>query len=64
MIGFAWWAKVETINPRVTYWFGPFLTKRGLNSNLNKFLQDLSLEGTESIEHKLIRGRRGEPLTI
>ena len=41
-LGLAWWAKVETETPSVTYWYGPFLTKRGLNENLEKFLSDLS----------------------
>ena len=33
-LGLAWWAKVETTNPTTTYWYGPFLTKRGLNEDL------------------------------
>ena len=41
-LGLAWWAKVETGNPLATYWYGPFLTKRSLNENLEKFLSDLS----------------------
>ena len=44
-LGLAWWAKVETTNTSTTYWFGPFLTKRGLIENLKKFLSDLSEEG-------------------
>ena len=40
-LGLAWWAKVETQTPSVTYWYGPFLSKRGLNKNLEKFLSDL-----------------------
>ena len=63
-LGLAWWAKVETSAPNVTYWFGPFLTKRSLRINLSTFLKDLSYEGSQSIKHTLVRGRRGEPLTI
>ncbi len=61
--GLAWWAKVETINPNATYWFGPFLTRRSLKVNLVAFENDLSEEGSHSINHSLIRGRQLEPLT-
>ena len=64
VLGFAWWARVETKDPEVTYWFGPFLTRRSLKGNLPYFLEDLSFEGSESIKHTLVRGHRGEPLTI
>ena len=63
-LGLAWWAKVETNAPNVTYWFGPFLTRRNLKISLSSFLEDLSVEGSDSVKHTLIRGRRGEPLTI
>ncbi len=61
--GLAWWARVETCRPNVIYWFGPFLTRKSLKANLNVFLDDLSLEGPDSIDHRLLRCRRGEPLT-
>ena len=64
IVGFAWWAKVETHQPNAIYWFGPFLTRRSLQVNLPSFLEDLSVEGSDSIKHSLFRGRRGEPLTI
>ena len=63
-LGLAWWAKVETSAPNVTYWFGPFLTRRNLKISLSTFLEDLSIEGSDSVKHTLVRGRRGEPLTI
>ena len=63
-LGLAWWAKVETSSPNVTYWFGPFLTRRNLKVKLSSFLEDLSIEGSDSIKHTLVRERRGEPLTI
>ena len=63
-LGLAWWAKVETQEPKVTYWFGPFLTRRSLKTKLNIFLDDLSKEENHSINHTLVRGRRAEPLTI
>lgn len=55
---------METNEPDGTYWFGPFLTRRSLKNKLAAFLEDLSGEGANSIDHKLIRCRRGEPLTI
>ena len=62
--GLAWWAKIQTDKPSVTYWFGPFLTKSSLQSKVVSFLQDLSSEGTDSIEHTFVRCRRIEPLTF
>ena len=64
IFGLAWWAKVETNGPSATYWFGPFLTRKSLTFNLSAFEEDLSGEGAHSIDHQLIRGRRGEPLTF
>ena len=63
-IGLAWWAKVETNQPDVTYWFGPFLTRKSLETNLSVFLEDLVGEGVHSVTHKYQRCRRSEPLTI
>ena len=63
-LGLAWWAKVETETPTATYWYGPFLTKRNLNGNLDKFLNELSEEGTKDIKHTIMRCKREEPLTV
>ena len=62
--GLAWWAKIETDNPNSIYWFGPFLTKRSLKDKVSGFINDLSEEGIESIDHSLVRCRRVEPLTF
>ena len=61
--GLAWWAKVETKNPGVTYWFGPFLTRRSLKFSLVGFIDDLSGETQDDINHIIIRTKRKEPLT-
>ena len=61
--GLAWWAKVETKHPDVTYWFGPFLTRRSLKERLSCFIEDLREESPQGISHTLIRCRRNEPLT-
>ncbi len=63
-LGLAWWAKVQTYEPNVIYWFGPFLTRRGLNNQLSIFLEDLSYEEPVSMTHTLTRCRRQEPFTI
>ncbi len=63
-LGLAWWAKVQTDNPNSTYWFGPFLTKRSLKLKVSVFLDDLSSEGIDSIDHSFVRCRRIEPLTL
>ena len=63
-LGLAWWAKVDTGNPSATYWYGPFLTKRSLNENLDNFLNDLSEEGSTDFKHNILRCNKEEPLTI
>ena len=63
-LGMACWARVETKTPNATYWFGPFLTKKSLNRNLEKFVKDLSDEGSLGVNHRFVRCRRSEPLTI
>ena len=63
-LGLAWWAKVDTGTPSVTYWYGPFLTKRSLNENLKEFLTDLAEEGSVDIKHNIVRCNKEEPLTV
>ena len=63
-LGVAWWARVETSGPDVTYWFGPFVTRRGLEQELPVFLEDVSSEDPQSMSHTVLRTRRSEPLTI
>ena len=63
-LGLAWWAKIETVNPNTTYWYGPFLTKRNLEQNIISFIKDLSDEGSTDIKHSLVRCKKEEPLTV
>ena len=63
-LGLAWWAKVSTVTPSATYWYGPFLTKRSLNENLVNFLNDLYEEGSKEIKHTIVRCNKEEPLTV
>ena len=62
-LGLAWWAKVQTQGPAVTYWFGPFLSRQQLQRDLPAFLDDLRAESPEGLEVSVHRLRRGEPLT-
>ena len=63
-LGLAWWAKIESENPSVTYWYGPFLTKRSLKQNMPSFIKDLTDEGTSKIKHSIVRCNKEEPLTF
>ncbi|EDY39152.1 conserved domain protein [Cyanobium sp. PCC 7001] len=62
-LGLAWWARVRTQSPDVTYWFGPFVRRRTLEAELPAFVEDLRAEAPASLEVELLRTRRGEPLT-
>ncbi|MBM5824272.1 MAG: DUF1816 domain-containing protein [Cyanobacteria bacterium M_surface_10_m2_119] len=62
-LGLAWWARVRTQAPAVTYWFGPFVRRSTLEAALPAFLDDLRAESPTGLEHELVRTRRGEPLT-
>ena len=44
-LGLAWWAKIETLNPNATYWYGPFLSKRNLEDNIFSFKLRLVING-------------------
>jgi len=63
-LGLAWWAQVETREPDVTYWFGPYVRRSSLEAALPPFLADLRTEGVAELNHTLLRTRRGEPFTI
>ena len=62
-LGLAWWARVETRSPDAVYWFGPFVRRSTLAAALPPFLEDLRSESPAALEHRVLRTRRGEPLT-
>lgn len=62
-LGLAWWARVRTSDPDVTYWFGPYARRSSLERELPAFLDDLRSEEPAALQHELLRTRRGEPLT-
>ena len=47
----------------MTYWFGPYLRRRTLETQLPPFLSDLKAEGVGSLDYSVVRSRRQEPLT-
>ena len=63
-LGLAWWAKIETEQPKTIYWYGPFITKRSLNESMSTFIKDLTDEGSTDIKHTLVRCKKEEPLTV
>ena len=63
-LGLAWWAKIETDQPCITYWFGPFITKHSLKENMSSFIKDLADEVSKNIKHSLVRCKKEEPLTV
>ena len=64
LLGLAWWARVDSRSPDVTYWFGPFVRRGTLERELEGFLNDLRSESPAVLEHHWLRTRRSEPFTI
>ena len=63
-LGLAWWAKIDTEDPKTTYWYGPFITKRSLKENISSFIKELSDEGAKNINYSFFRCKKEEPLTV
>lgn len=62
-LGLAWWVEIVTQNPRCTYYFGPFLNSTEANLAIKGYVEDLELEGAQSI---IVNVKRCKPdaLTI
>ena len=63
-LGLAWWARIKTIKPNAIYWFGPFLSRNTLESNLEYFLLDITEEQPLSISHSILQCTGTEPYTL
>ncbi len=63
LLGIAWWARIQTVEPDAIYWFGPFLSHRALTKNLKVFLNDIQGESPRSVKYKEIQAFFPEPLT-
>jgi hypothetical protein len=44
-----WWAKILTINPKCTYYFGPFETNKEAHIAYPGYVEDLDIEGAKGI---------------
>ncbi len=64
LLGIAWWAKIKTIGPNATYWYGPFISNKRLKRSLKDFLSEISEENPASIQHQDCQTCRKEPYTI
>jgi len=58
-----YWIEVKTAKPLCTYYFGPFLTRKGANLAQSGFLEDLETEKAENIQAEIKRCQPQE-LTI
>jgi hypothetical protein len=61
--GYAWWVKIETQNPRCTYYFGPFLSSSEATLASKGYIEDLETEGAVGIAVEVERCKPGA-LTI
>lgn len=62
-LGLACWINLTTENPRCTYYFGPFLTKKEARENQQGYIDDLLEEGAKEIKISMRRFKPTE-LTI
>lgn len=44
-LGQAWWIELKTESPKCTYYFGPFVSKRGAEKHQSGYIEDLEGEG-------------------
>ncbi len=63
-LGHAWWAEVETLEPKTIYLYGPFLSEKSLESSLKCFLDDIYKENISNVSYKFVKGTKTEPLTF
>lgn len=45
----AWWVEVATVEPRCTYYFGPFTSKQSASVAQPGYIEDLEAEGAQGI---------------
>jgi hypothetical protein len=51
----AWWIEIVTVNPRCTYYFGPFLTAKEAAAEKDGYIEDLESEGAQGIKFDILR---------
>lgn len=64
-LGLAWWVKIDTTNPRCTYYFGPFLSQQNAKQAKAGYVEDLMAEQAQGISVTIMRGElKQKNLTI
>jgi hypothetical protein len=53
--GLAWWVEIVTDNPRCTYFFGPFLSRKDAVTAKAGYIEDLEQEGAKGIDFSVKR---------
>ncbi|RMF24148.1 MAG: DUF1816 domain-containing protein [Cyanobacteria bacterium J083] len=49
ILGMTFWVEINTAEPRCTYYFGPFLTKKEAEVAQYGYIEDLQAEGAKGI---------------
>jgi hypothetical protein len=60
----AWWIEIFTVQPKCTYYFGPFATAYEAKVASTGFLEDLESECAQGIKVKIDRHCQPDLLTI
>jgi Domain of unknown function (DUF1816) len=50
LLGQAWWVEVSTVQPKCTYYFGPFAVAQEAQEAASGYIEDLQNEGAQGIE--------------
>jgi Domain of unknown function (DUF1816) len=62
-LGQAWWIEINTVQPKCTYYFGPFIDRHAANRSISGYIEDLESELAQGIQTYIKRCKPVE-LTI
>jgi hypothetical protein len=62
-LGRAWWVEISTVQPKYTYFFGPFATSQEAEQSAAGYVEDLQNEAAQGIQ-ATIKRCKPEKLTI
>jgi hypothetical protein len=60
-LGQAWWIEVNTVQPKCTYYFGPFICRNDANLSIFGYIEDLESEFAQGIQTHV---KRCKPLQL
>lgn len=60
-LGKAWWIEINTLHPKCTYYFGPFICKNDASSSVFGYVEDLESEFAQGIQTYI---KRCKPLEL